>query len=80
MNIIGALPTRNFQQSHFEQAEEISGEAITDRLLVKKSACWSCPIACTRVTKHSDTGRAKARSTRRSGPWAPPAASTTWRR
>jgi aldehyde:ferredoxin oxidoreductase len=51
VNLIGALPTRNFQQSQFAQAEEISGEAITDKILVKKTACWACPIACTRVTK-----------------------------
>jgi len=51
VNVVGALPTRNFQESRFEQAEEISGESITDRFLVKKSACWSCPIACTRVTR-----------------------------
>jgi aldehyde:ferredoxin oxidoreductase len=43
VNVVGALPTRNFQESRFEQAEEISGEAIAERLLVKKSACWSCP-------------------------------------
>jgi aldehyde:ferredoxin oxidoreductase len=53
VNSIGALPTRNFQQSHFEQAEVISGEAITEQILVKNNACWACPIACTRVTKTS---------------------------
>ena len=51
LNGIGALPTRNFQQSHFEGAEAISGESITERILVKNAACWACPIACTRVTK-----------------------------
>jgi aldehyde:ferredoxin oxidoreductase len=54
VNAIGALPTRNFQQAQFEEAENISGEALTDRLLVKATTCWDCPIACTRVTK---TGR-----------------------
>ncbi|MBI5960562.1 MAG: aldehyde ferredoxin oxidoreductase family protein, partial [Chloroflexi bacterium] len=53
VNGIGALPTRNFQQTMFEHAEEISGEAITDNILVKNDACWACPIACTRVTKTS---------------------------
>jgi aldehyde:ferredoxin oxidoreductase len=53
LNGIGALPTRNFQQSHFEHAEAISGEALTDELLVENAACWACPIACTRVTKTS---------------------------
>ncbi len=51
INEIGALPTRNFQQSQFEGAENISGEHMTDTILVKKQACWACPIACTRVTK-----------------------------
>ncbi len=51
INEIGALPTRNFQQSQFESADKISGEAITDEILVKNQACWACPITCTRITK-----------------------------
>ena len=51
INEIGALPTRNFQQSQFESADKISGEAITDTILVKNQACWACPITCTRITK-----------------------------
>ena len=51
VNEIGALPTRNFQQSQFEHAEAISGERLTETLLIKKQACWACPIACTRITK-----------------------------
>jgi aldehyde:ferredoxin oxidoreductase len=51
VNEIGALPTRNFQQSQFEHADKISGEEITDTILVKNQACWACPISCTRITK-----------------------------
>jgi aldehyde:ferredoxin oxidoreductase len=51
VNQIGALPTRNYQQSQFEGAEAISGEALTDNYLVKNAACWACPIACTRISK-----------------------------
>jgi aldehyde:ferredoxin oxidoreductase len=51
VNEIGALPTRNFQDSQFENADNISGEAITDSILVKNQACWACPITCTRITK-----------------------------
>jgi len=51
VNEIGALPTRNFQQSQFEHADDISGEEITDSILVKNQACWACPITCTRITK-----------------------------
>ena len=53
VNEIGALPTRNFLQSQFENAELISGEHMADTILVKNQACWACPIACTRVTKTS---------------------------
>jgi aldehyde:ferredoxin oxidoreductase len=51
VNEIGALPTRNFQQSQFEHAEMISGEQLTDTILVNNQACWACPIACTRISK-----------------------------
>ncbi len=51
VNEIGALPTRNFQQSQFEGADKISGEEITDTILVKNQACWACPITCTRISK-----------------------------
>ncbi|MFN2135788.1 MAG: aldehyde ferredoxin oxidoreductase family protein [Candidatus Promineifilaceae bacterium] len=53
VNEIGALPTRNFQDSQFEGADKISGEAITDNILVTNQACWACPITCTRISKTS---------------------------
>lgn len=51
VNEIGALPTRNFQESQFAEAHKLSGETITDSILVKNQACWACPITCTRITK-----------------------------
>ncbi len=51
VNNVGALPTRNHRQAQFEDAEAISGEALTEKYLVKNSACWACPIGCTRVSK-----------------------------
>jgi aldehyde:ferredoxin oxidoreductase len=51
MNNIGALATRNHQQTQFEGAEAISGEELTEKYLVKNSACWACPIGCTRMSK-----------------------------
>ncbi len=47
----GVLPTRNFQEGRFEDAIELSGEALTAKYLVKPKACFSCPIACGRVTE-----------------------------
>ena len=51
VNNIGSLPTRNFQASQFEGADEISGETLTEKFLVKNAACWACPIGCTRISK-----------------------------
>lgn len=51
VNNVGALPTRNNQQTQFEQIEAICGETLSEKYLVKKAACWACPIACTRVSK-----------------------------
>jgi aldehyde:ferredoxin oxidoreductase len=51
INMFGALPTRNFRQSQFEGAARISGEALSDSYLVKNTACWACPIGCTRYSK-----------------------------
>jgi len=51
MNNIGALATRNHQQTQFEGAEAISGEELTEKYLVKTASCWACPIGCTRISK-----------------------------
>jgi len=46
LNRLAALPTRNYQQSTFEGAEEVSGETLYARHLKKIIACAGCPIAC----------------------------------
>ena len=51
INNIGALATRNHQQTQFEGAEAISGEELTEKYLVKNASCWACPISCTRISK-----------------------------
>jgi aldehyde:ferredoxin oxidoreductase len=51
MNHYGVLPTRNFQEGCFDEAEAISGERLRDAHLVKRSACLGCPIGCKRQTK-----------------------------
>jgi aldehyde:ferredoxin oxidoreductase len=47
----GVFPTRNFQTGVFERWRDIFGETLTERFLVKPKACFSCPIACGRVTR-----------------------------
>lgn len=43
---LGALPTRNFQQSHFEGAEALSGERFRGTRRHRRAACASCTIGC----------------------------------
>ncbi len=49
INNVGSLPTKNWQESYFEQAEDISGEALTEKHIVKQGFCHRCPIGCGRV-------------------------------
>ncbi|UCH88496.1 MAG: aldehyde ferredoxin oxidoreductase family protein [Thermoplasmata archaeon] len=56
-NAQGWLPTRNFRESVFEFADDISGEEFRDKFSIKDSpvpggrACMSCPNRCKRFGK-----------------------------
>jgi aldehyde:ferredoxin oxidoreductase len=56
-NAQGWLPTRNFQESQFEYADEISGEEFRDKYSIKEApipggrACMCCPNRCKRFGK-----------------------------
>jgi len=67
MNNIGALATRNHQQTQFEGAEAISGEELTEKYLVRNASCWACPIGCTRITK---TGKVEGEGPEFESTWA----------
>jgi aldehyde:ferredoxin oxidoreductase len=49
MNKLGLLPTRNYQQGVFEDAELVSGEYLHEHYKAKTIACAQCPIACEQV-------------------------------
>jgi len=54
MNLINQsyiLPTRNHQSAYFKHAENISGEKMTETILVRKKPCYACFVACGRGTK-----------------------------
>jgi aldehyde:ferredoxin oxidoreductase len=51
LNEAGILPTRNFQQGQFEGAQAISGEKMTDTILLKTEGCYACGIHCKRAVK-----------------------------
>jgi len=46
LNRLGALPTRNYQQTTFEGAEKISGERLNQDYVVRLVACAGCPVGC----------------------------------
>lgn len=52
INGVGALPTKNWQESYFEDAESISGEELAEKYLTRNSHCHRCPIGCGRVVEH----------------------------
>lgn len=54
VNMVGALPTRNFQQGQFEGADEITGEAWKEKSWKRNYACFGCPIACSKITREVD--------------------------
>ena len=51
LNESGILPTKNFQSGYFPEAEEISGEKMTETILQERDTCSGCPIRCKRVVE-----------------------------
>ncbi len=49
-NKSGVLPTRNFQEGVYEDAEMVSGEYLDKHHKVKVVACAQCPIACEQMS------------------------------
>jgi aldehyde:ferredoxin oxidoreductase len=50
LHLDGGLPTRNFQLGQFEGIDAIDGEAVNN-LLVRRKACFACPVQCKREIK-----------------------------
>jgi aldehyde:ferredoxin oxidoreductase len=50
-NELGDLPTAYHKTTHFEEADQISGETLQENHLVRRKACYNCAIACGRVTQ-----------------------------
>ena len=55
-NRLGTLPTRNFRQSTFEGAEEVSGERLHQSHLERNAGCAHCTIGCERILVAQDPG------------------------
>ncbi|MDD1660645.1 MAG: aldehyde ferredoxin oxidoreductase, partial [Methanomicrobiales archaeon] len=48
------LPTRNFRESHFAEADRISGEKMAETILERVVGCHSCAVACGREVRVGD--------------------------
>ena len=59
-NRLGTLPTRNFQQSTFSEAEAVSGETLHETRTTHSAHCANCTIGCEKIVtvgKKSDRGK-----------------------
>ncbi|MGA3060264.1 MAG: aldehyde ferredoxin oxidoreductase family protein [Candidatus Bathyarchaeia archaeon] len=45
-NALYCMPTRNYNNAHFENAEKVSGETLNERFIAKIIACNSCAMRC----------------------------------
>ncbi|HEX7513840.1 MAG TPA: aldehyde ferredoxin oxidoreductase N-terminal domain-containing protein, partial [Candidatus Methylomirabilis sp.] len=54
LSAAGILPTRNWETGAWEQANQISGTAMKNTILLGHRACRACPVGCTRVVRVDD--------------------------
>ena len=54
LNRDGGLPTRNLQQSVFEEADKITGRAMKETILIGQGSCYACPVRCKRIVSVSE--------------------------
>ena len=45
-NSLYCMPTRNYNNAHFETAEKVSGEILNERFVAKIIGCSSCAMRC----------------------------------
>lgn len=48
-NALHCMPTRNYNNAHFEAAEKVSGELLNERYVAKIIGCSSCAMRCEHV-------------------------------
>jgi len=56
---LGAMPVKYYSHGSFENIDDISGAKMTEAILVGRSACQGCVIACGRVVKLGDKAKRK---------------------
>ena len=56
---LGSMPVKYYTRGSFEDIDDISGAKMTETILVGRSACQGCVIACGRVVKLGDKAKRK---------------------
>lgn len=46
LNAAGGLPTRNFQEGQFEEAEKFFPQTVREAYMSNRAGCYACPIRC----------------------------------
>jgi aldehyde:ferredoxin oxidoreductase len=54
INELGAMPTRNFQTTHFEGGRNLDAQTMRQQYYVKNYACFRCPVACGKMLEVKD--------------------------
>jgi aldehyde:ferredoxin oxidoreductase len=53
-NTAGIIPTHNFKDTHFEEADMINGDIMELEYKIGDTACFGCPMACGNVNLVKD--------------------------
>jgi aldehyde:ferredoxin oxidoreductase len=48
---IGSFPTRNYNEGHFEDFDKLTGEFMSDTILIGRDTCYACVVRCKRVVE-----------------------------
>ena len=48
-NALYCMPTRNYTNAHFEEAEKVSGELLNEKYVTKIIGCSSCAMRCEHI-------------------------------
>src|SRR3990172_6934269 len=70
VNAIGAMPTKNSQETFFAQHEAISGEKVKETILTGDPPCHACPVACKKEVKVNGKYNLKMESVEYESAWA----------
>ena len=48
-NVLGICPTRNYQETYFDEFEKITGERLAKDFITAHHTCYRCPVMCEKI-------------------------------